>query len=324
MKAGPRLLRTAFLLGCALSAPIACAQGYPGKPVRMIVPFPAGGGIDTVSRLIGPKLAEGLGQPFLVDNRVGASGTLGTDLAAKAAPDGYTLLATFASHAMNATLYQNLPFDTLNDFAPITLIATVPNILVVNPSLPVKTVKELIALAKLHPGELRYASIGSGTPAHLSAELFNLMAGITMTHVPYKGAPPSMIALISGEVQLTFTTVLVALPHVNAGKLRAVAVCSLKRSTAMPAVPTVDESGLKGYESTAWYGLLAPAKTPPAIVERLNRETARVLQLPDIRESLLKQGAEPVGSTPEEFGKLIRADLEKWTKVVKATGARVE
>jgi tripartite-type tricarboxylate transporter receptor subunit TctC len=319
-------MRAAFAVGCALATAQAGAQGpgYPAKPVRMVVPFPAGGGIDAVARMLAPKLGEHLGQTVVVDNRAGAGGTLGTELVAKAAPDGYTLLATFASHAMNAALYTNLAFDTLNDLAPVTLIATVPNILVVNPSLPVKTVKDLIALAKKRPGEILYASVGSGTPAHLSAELFNLMAGIRMTHVPYKGAAPSIIALISGETQLTFTTVLVALPHVQSGRLRAVAVCSLKRSPVMPDVPTVDESGLKGYESTAWYGLLAPVKTPAGIVEQLNRGTVKVIQSPDVRDSFLKQGAEPVGSTPDAFGRLIRADIDKWAKVVKATGAKVD
>ena len=319
-----RLFSIALLTLLLSYAATAAAQPYPAKPVRMVVPFPAGGGIDGVARLLSPKLSEHLGQPVVIDNRGGAGGTVGTEWVAKAAPDGYTVLATFASHAMNATLYTNLAFDTLADLAPVTLIATVPNILVVNPSLPVKTVKDLIALAKKRPGEILYASVGSGTPAHLSAELFNLMAGIKMTHVPYKGAAPSIIALISGETQLTFTTVLVALPHVQTGRLRAVAVCSLKRSPVMAQVPTIDESGLKGYESTAWYGLLVPVKTPAGIVEQLNRETVRVIQSPEIRDSFLKQGAEPIGSTPDAFGKLIRADIEKWTKVVKATGAKVD
>jgi tripartite-type tricarboxylate transporter receptor subunit TctC len=290
----------------------------------MVVPFPAGGGIDTVARILAPKLSEGLGQPVVVDNRVGASGTVGTEAVAKSAPDGHTLLATFASHAQNASLYSKLGYDTVKDFAPITLIATVPNILVVNPSLPVKTVKDLIALAKKHPGEILYASIGNGTPAHLSAELFNSMAGIKMTHVPYKGAAPSIIALISGETQLTFTTVLVAMPHVKSGRLRALGVASLKRAAVMPDVPTIDEAGVRGYESNAWYGLLAPAKTPPAIVEQLHRETIRVLQLPDVRDNLKGQGADPVGDTPREFAAIITEEIEKWRKVVQATGTKAD
>jgi tripartite-type tricarboxylate transporter receptor subunit TctC len=303
----------------------ATAQTYPIKPIRMVVPFPPGGGIDTVARIISPKLAESLGQSIIVDNRSGgAGGTVGTEFVAKAAPDGYTLLATFASHAMNAALYTRLGFDTLNDFAPITLIATVPNILVVNPSLPVKTVKELIALAKKRPGEIFYASVGSGTPAHLSAELFNLMAGTKMTHVAYKGAAPSIIALISGETQLTFTTVLVALPYVKSGRLRAVAVASTGRAAVMPEVPTIDESGLRGYESNAWYGLLAPVKTPQPAIEQLHREMVKVLQLAEIRDSFKNQGAEPVGNTPDQFRSIIRTEIEKWRKVVQATGARVD
>jgi len=290
----------------------------------MVVPFPAGGGIDTVARVIAPKLAESLGQPVIIDNRVGASGTVGTEAVAKAAPDGYTLLATFASHAQNASLYPKLGYDTVKDFAPITLIATVPNILVINPSLPVKTVKELVALAKKHPGEILYASIGNGTPAHLSAELFNSMAGIRMTHVPYKGAAASIVALISGETQLTFTTVLVAMPHIKSGRLRALGVASLKRSTVLPDVPTIDEAGVRGYESNAWYGLLAPARTPQPILDQLHRETVKTLQNNDVRDNLKGQGAEPVGNAPREFAVIIADEIEKWRRVVLATGARAD
>ena len=308
----------------ALLAGFASAQPYPAKPIRMLVPFPAGGGIDTVARNLAPKLSEQLGQPVVVDNRSGAGGTIGTEAVAKAAPDGYTLLATFASHSQNASLYSRLGYDTVRDFAPITLIATVPNILVVNPALPVKTVRDLIALAKRRPGEILYASVGNGTPAHLSAELFNSMAGIRMTHVPYKGAAPSIIALISGETQLTFTTVLVALPHLKSGRLRALAVASLKRSPVMPELPTIDESGPRGYESNAWYGLLGPAKTPPAIVDQLHREMVKTLQLADMRESFRNQGAEPVGNTPDQFGAIIKDEIEKWRKLVQALGIKAE
>ena len=302
----------------------AAAQAYPSKSIRMVVPFPAGGGIDTVARVIAPKLAESLGQPVIIDNRVGASGTVGTEAVAKAAPDGYTLLATFASHAQNASLYPKLGYDTVKDFAPITLIATVPNILVINPSLPVKTVKELVALAKKHPDEILYASIGNGTPAHLSAELFNSMAGIRMTHVPYKGAAASIVALISGETQLTFTTVLVAMPHIKSGRLRALGVASLKRSTVLPDVPTIDEAGVRGYESNAWYGLLAPARTPQPILDQLHRETVKTLQNNDVRDNLKGQGAEPVGNAPREFAVIIADEIEKWRRVVLATGARAD
>jgi tripartite-type tricarboxylate transporter receptor subunit TctC len=314
----------AIAIAALLGINAAVAQSYAVKPVRMVVPFPAGGGIDSVARLLAPKLSESLGQPVVVDNRVGASGTVGTEAVAKAAPDGYTLLATFASHAQNASLYSKLGYDTVKDFAPITLIATVPNILVVNPSLPVKTVKELIALAKKHPGEILYASIGNGTPSHLSAELFNSMAGVKMTHVPYKGAAPSIIALISGETQLTFTTVLVAMPHVKSGRLRALGVASLKRAAVMPDVPTIDEAGVRGYESNAWYGLLAPAKTPQNIIDQLHRDAVKVLQLPDVRDNLKGQGADPVGDTPKEFAAIINDEIEKWRKVVQATGTKAD
>jgi tripartite-type tricarboxylate transporter receptor subunit TctC len=302
----------------------AAAQSYPAKLVRIIVPFPAGGGIDTLMRIILPTLTENLGQPIVIENRPGAGGDLGTEMVAKAVPNGYTLLATYSSFATNAALYTRPGFDTLNDFAPITLVSTVPIVLVTNPSLPVKTVRELITLATKRPGDILYASIGSGSPAHLAAELFNSTAGVKMTHVPYKGGPQSVIALISGEAHLTYTTVVVTLPHIKAGKLRAIAVTSLERFTMMPEVPTVDQSGLPGYEVTAWYAVLAPAKTPQPIIEQLHREIVKVLKLPDIRKSWLQQGVEPLGSTPEHLGALIKADIEKWSRVVKAAGIKVD
>src|SRR4051812_17279745 len=314
----------AIAAALALVMNTAIAQTYPVKPIRVIVPFPAGGGIDAVARLLAPKLSESLGQAVVIDNRSGASGTVGTEAVAKSAPDGYTLLATFASHAQNASLYPKLGYDTVKDFAPITLIATVPNILVVNPALPVKSIKDLIALAKKRPGEILYASIGNGTPSHLSAELFDSMAGIQMTHVAYKGAAPSIIALISGETQLTFTTVLVAMPHIKSGRLRALGVASTKRSPVLPDLPTIDEAGVRGYESNAWYGLLAPAKTPSAIVDQLHRDTVKALQLPEVRDNLKAQGAEPVGSTPREFATIINDEIAKWRKVVQATGVKAD
>ena len=306
------------MLACAAQPVL--AQAYPTKTVRAIVPFPAGGGIDTVIRILAPKMGEQLGQQVVVDNRAGASGTLGTDIVAKSPPDGHTLLATFSSHPQNQILYRKLPFDTLRDFAPITVFGTVPNILVVNASLPVKSVKDLIALAKDRPGEVLYASIGPASPSHLSAELFNAMAGVKMAHVPYKGAAPSMVALVSGETQLTFTTVLVAVPYVKAGRLRALGVASLKRSPAMPDVPTIDEAGVKGYDSTAWWGLLAPAKTPKPVIDRLYAVTVNAINAPEIRERLVQLGAEPSGMPPDAFDRLIRDDIAKWGKVVKALG----
>ena len=316
----------ALFATAVFAAPVAIAQSpaWPAKPLRMIVPFPPGGGIDTVARVFSPRLSELLGQPVVIDNRSGAGGTVGTEVVARATPDGYTLLATFASHAMNATLYKDLSYDTERAFAPISLLATVPNILVVHPSLPVKSVIDLIALAKKRPGDINFASVGNGTPAHLSAELFSMMAGVRMTHIPYKGAAASIIGMIGGETQLTFTTVLIALPHVKAGKLRAVAVTTPTRSALLPDVPTVDETGLKGYESIAWYGLLAPANTPAMIVERLHADTVRTLQTPEVRDNLTRQGTEIVASTPARFAQVIREDIAKWSKVVKAAGVKVD
>jgi tripartite-type tricarboxylate transporter receptor subunit TctC len=317
--ARPAAAAVALLL--ALPATV-LAQAWPSKPIRVVVPFPAGGGIDTVARIVVPKMSEALGQPMVIDNRSGAGGTVGTEVVARATPDGHVLLATFASHSMNATLYRDLSYDTEKAFAPISLIATVPNILVVHPSLPATTVGDLISLARKRPGDINYASVGNGTPAHLSAELFNLMARIRMTHIPYKGAPASIIGMITGETQLTFTTVLIALPHVKAGKLRPLAVATLARTPLLPEVPTVDQSGLKGYESIAWYGLLAPAGTPGPVVDRLNAELVRSVQTPEVRDNLLRQGTEIVASSPARFAQIIREDIVKWTKVVKAAAVK--
>ena len=317
--ARPAAAAVALLL--ALPATV-LAQAWPSKPIRVVVPFPAGGGIDTVARIVVPKMSEALGQPMVIDNRSGAGGTVGTEVVARAAPDGHVLLATFASHSMNATLYRDLSYDTEKAFAPISLIATVPNILVVHPSLPAKTVGDLISLARKRPGDINYASVGNGTPAHLSAELFNMMAGVRMTHIPYKGAAASIIGMITGETQLTFTTVLIALPHVKAGKLRPLAVATLARTPLLPEVPTVDQSGLKGYESIAWYGLLAPAGTPGPVVDRLNAELVRSVQTPEVRDNLLRQGTEIVASSPARFAQVIREDIVKWTKVVKAAAVK--
>ncbi len=308
----------------ALVSETVVAQSYPAKLIRMVVPFPAGGGVDVVIRIISPKLSENLGQPIIIDNRSGATGNIGTEMAAKAAPDGYTLLGTYSSFAMNVALYTKLPFDAVNDFAPITLLAVTPSLLVVNPSMPVRTVNELIALAKKHPGEILYASSGSGGSAHLTMELFIMMSGIKMTHVPYKGGLAASTAVISGESQATFLTLDITLQHVKSGRLRAIAVSSLKRFKLLPDIPTIDESGLRGYETNAWYALLAPAKTSQPIIEQLHRETVKVLQRADTRESFLQQGLEAVISTPEQLAMLIKSDIEKWSRVVKATGAKVD
>lgn len=323
-----RVIRWSVLTCVALAAAgpvgLAQAQGYPGKPIRIVVPFPPGGGTDIVARILTQKLSESFGANFVIDNRAGAGGSIGTEMVAKAPPDGYTLGIVSGSHAINPSLYSKLPFDAVRDFAPVTMLVSGPGLLVVHPSLPVKTVKELIALAKGKPGQLNYASAGNGTPPHLAGELFKSMAGVDMVHVPYKGNTPAFVDLISGQVSLSFPTIPSALPHVQAGRLRALAVTSRKRSAVMPQLPTIAESGLPGYDTSSWFGMLAPAGTPREIVRKLQQESAKVLQLRDVREKLLSQGLEPAGSTPEEFAATIESEIAKWAKVVKASGARVE
>jgi len=297
---------------------------YPQKPIRLVVPFPPGGGTDILARLFGQKMSETLGQQIIIDNRGGAGGTLGTDIAAKAAPDGYTLILVSGSHAINPGLYQKLPYDSVSDFAPITQIATSPGILVVNPSLPVKSVKDLIALARAKPGQINYASAGSGTPPHLAGELFKVMAKIDMVHVPYKGNAPAFTDVIGGQVSLIFPTMPSAMPFIKSGKLRPIAVTSAKRSPAAPDIPTIAESGLPGYEATSWYGILAPARTPPQIVARLHEVLVSVIGAPDMKDKLAAQGLDPVGNTPQQFAAVIKSEIAKWAKVVKASGAKPE
>jgi tripartite-type tricarboxylate transporter receptor subunit TctC len=313
-----------------VSAALACfavlahAQDYPVRPVRVVSPFSAGGPNDIVARLIAQKLSEALGQPFVVDNRPGAGGNLGTDVAAKAAADGYTLLcAGPGSLIMNPLLYK-VPYDTARDFAPVSLVATAPNVLVVHPSVPAKTVKELIALARAQPGRLNYASAGTGSSAHFAVALFAAMTGVELAHVPYKGTGPGINDLIGGQVQLAIFSIPPVLIHVRTGKLRALAVTSKGRSSELPEVPTVDEAGVPGYEMNPWYGLLAPAGTPRAIVARLNSEVSRIVRSPDMREKLAAQGAEPGGGTPEDYAAVIRADTALWARVIKETGIKAE
>jgi tripartite-type tricarboxylate transporter receptor subunit TctC len=298
------------------------AQAYPAKPVRLVVAFPAGGGIDSVTRLLGPKLSDALGQQMVIDNRAGASGNIGTDYVAKSAPDGYTVLMAYASHASNAALFDKLPYDTVKDFQPVSLIGAVPHILLVNPSMPVKTVPELVKLAKARPGEINYSTPGNGTPLHLATELLAFIAGMKLTHIPYKGAQPAMVSTIAGETQLTITTMVVATPLMNAGRLRGVAVLNDKRVASFPSLPTVAESGLKGTESNSWYGMLVPAGTPRPVVDRLHGAMVKALAAPDIKQKFAEQTVEISGSTPEEFDKYIRAEIAKWSKVVKASGAK--
>ena len=319
------MLRWALGALFACIATVASAQSYPNRTIRLVVPFPAAGTTDILARAAAQKLTEAFGQSVVVDNRPGAAGNIGSDLVAKSAPDGYTLLmGTVGTHAINPSLYSKMPYDHVKDFAPVVLVAGVPNVLVVNPALPVNSVADLIKLAKDKPGQINFASSGSGTSIHLSGELFKTMAGVDITHVPYKGSSPALIDLIGGQVQIMFDNLPSALPQIKAGKLRAIAVTSLKRAPVLPDVPTISESGLPGFEASSWFGVLAPAGTPAPIVARINAEVNKWLQSADARERLLSQGAEAAGGTPEQFAYHIRAESEKWAKVVKASGAKVD
>lgn len=298
------------------------AELFPQRPVRWIAPFPPGGAADIVSRLIGQKLTEAWGQQIVVDNRPGAGGNLGTEIAARAAPDGYTVVLVPATFTTYPSLTKKPAYDPLKDFVPITLVSSSPLILVVNPSLPVKGVQELIALAKAKPRELNYASSGIGASAHMAGELFKSMTRTEIVHVPYKGQPQAILDLISGRIQMMFPNIPVSLPHIRAGKLRALAVTTAKRSVLFPGLPTVSESGLTGFEVTQWSGLLAPAGTPGAIVGKYQRDIAMALNLPDVRQNLANQGFEAVGSTPGKFSGYIKAEIIKWTKVIREAGIR--
>jgi tripartite-type tricarboxylate transporter receptor subunit TctC len=322
-------MRFSVLKACALAAlalpAIAHGQIYPAKPIRMIVAYPPGGGTDIVGRVVAQKLGEALGQAVVVENRGGASGNIGTELVARAAPDGYTvLMGNVAPNAINVSLFKNLPFDPVADFAPVTLVASTPNILVVHPSTPARTVSEVIALAKAKPGTLNFASAGVGSSSHLAGELFRILAGAEIVHVPYKGAGPAMVDVLSGQVQLYFATMPAAMPHVKSGKLAAIAVTSAKRSPALPDAPTIAESGVPGYEASTWYGLLAPAHTPGAAVARLHQATVKILADAALREKLADQGFEPVGDSPGEFGAYIKSEIAKWGKVIRDAGIRPE
>lgn len=303
---------TALLFGLAGTA---IAQPYPSKSVRMIIPAGPGGGVDTIARLIGPPLSAALGQPVVMDNRPGAGTMLASELTAKSAPDGHTLLMVTNSHAINAGLHKNLRYDPVNDFAEITLAASLPYLVVVHPSVPVKSVKELIALAKRRPGELLAASAGSGSGTHLAFELFASTANVNIVHVPYKGGSAAIVDLVGGHVQLMCSTIINSMPHVKSQRLRALAITSSKRSALSPQLPTVSESGLPGYQADAWYGVLAPARTPVDTVNRLNREIVAILRMPEVREKAATHGAEVNGSTPQEFAAFMRNDIKKWAKV---------
>jgi tripartite-type tricarboxylate transporter receptor subunit TctC len=321
-------LRACFILLATIAAANAHAQvpaaNYPAKQIRVIVPFPAGGPTDAIARTIGQKLSETWGQPVIVDNRPGAGGNIGTELAAKSPADGYTLFIGTVANAINQSLFAKLPFDFVRDFAPVTQNYVTGLILAVHPSLPAHSVKELIALAKAHPGQLSYSSSGVGGTPHLAGELFNSMAGVKMVHVPYKGSAPAMADLLGGHIQLTFDNMLTVLPQVKAGKLRGLAVTMATRSPLAPELPTVAEAGLKGFEVKSWNGVVVPTGTPKEIIARLNGEIVRILRQPDLREKFLVQGVELVPTTPEEFGAFIKQDIAKWAKVIQLSGARAE
>ena len=311
-------------LAASLLATAALAQ-YPAKPIRLIVPFAAGGGNDNIARLVGKQLSESLGQQLVIDNRPGAGGVLGAELAAKAAPDGYTLfLGGVGSHAVNPNLNANLPYDPIRDFAPVALLASAPLILVVHPSVPAASFKAFVALARSKPGQLNYASNGNGTSSHLAAVMFDSMAGVDMVHVPYKGLSPALTDLLSGRVQLMFSSVVAILPHIRAEKLRGLAVTGAKRMPSMPDLPTIAESGLPGYEASSWYGVLAPAGTPREIVVKLNAEFVKALAQPEVRTSLVAEGAEPIGGTPEQFAAYIISEKERMGKLIREAKIRLE
>ena len=316
-----RVLVLAWLFALAASA---IAQDYPTRPIKFVVPYPPGGGTDVVARILVEPLAAELGQPIVIDNRGGAAGNLGTDIVAKSPADGYTILFTLSSHTINPKLYEKLPFDVERDFAPISLAAQIPQILVANPSVPITSVKELIAYAKANPGKLNYASVGIGSPAHIAGELLKLKTGIDMVHVPYKGGGPAVTDTIGGQVQLAFVSLPAALQHVKSGRLRAIAVTSAKRSASAPDVPTIAESGVPDYAVESWYGALAPAKTSPAIVARLNAAFLKVLDDPQVKERLFAQGAEAAPSTPAEFDRVIKDELAKWELVIKTARIKPE
>lgn len=305
-----------FLAAPALGAQPA-SQPYPSKPIRFIVPFAPGGTNDIVARIVGAQLGEAWGQPVVVDNRGGAGGVIGTDLGAKAPPDGYTLLMANVNFATNPALVKKLPYDTLRDFQPVSLLATSPSVLVVHPAFPANSVKELIAVAQSKPGQLNYSSSGAGTTGHIAMELFKQIARVDMVPVHYKGGGPALIDLVAGRVSPGFATILSVIPHLKAGRLRALAVSTPKRSSALPDTPTVAEAGLPGYEFTGWWGMVVPANTPRQVVSKLNAELGRQLAQPEVRGNLVKQGADPEHTSPDQFSAYIKSEIAKWTKVVK-------
>ncbi|MGH8617241.1 MAG: Bug family tripartite tricarboxylate transporter substrate binding protein [Burkholderiales bacterium] len=318
-------IRLTLLAAGLAAAAGAHAQNYPARPVRMIVPAAPGGGADIVARIVAIKLTELLGQQVVVDNRAGAAGTIGAEMTARAVADGYTvLMAQSTSVAIAPNLYPKLGYDTLRDFAPISLSAAVPNLVVVHPSIPVTTIKELIAFAKAKPGQLNYGSSGTGAPSHLAGELLKSLAGAQLTHIPYKGAGPATASLLGAETQVMFAPIVAVIPHVKSNRLRAVAVTTAKRSPAVPEIPTVAESGVPGYEIASWFGVLGPAKLPPEIVARLNRDLVRAVQAPETKERLANEGAEAIGSTPAQFTAYLREELARYGKLIRDAGIRAD
>ncbi len=308
------------LLACAGGL----AQGFPAKPVHIVVPFPPGGGTDVVARAVAPTMSEALGQPVIVENRAGAGGNIGTDAVAKAAPDGYTLLVASAATAINNTLAKNISWQVTRDFAPVALLVINQSLLVAHPSVPASSVKELVALAKAKPGQVSYGSYGNGSSAHLIGELFKMMAGVDLLHVPYKGAAPAVNDLLGGQVNLVFADVAAVLPHVKSGKLKPLGIGSSRRFDGLPDVPTISEAGVAGFEAGGFLGLVAPAGTPPAAVSALNGAVLKSLHSPKVRESLVALATVPMGGTPEDFGRHLRAEVEKWARVIRAGNVKVD
>lgn len=315
-----------LIVGSVAAVPVATAQQapYPAKPIRLIVPFAPAGGADALARTLQPALSEALGQMLVIDNRPGASSTIGTDMAAKAAPDGYTVVLVTTTHAVNPSLIAKLPYDTVKDFAAVSLLVSQPNILVVHPSVAVKSLAELVALAKAKPNTLNFASGGNGSSPHLSGELFKLVAGIQITHIPYKGSGPGVTDLLGGHVQMMFAGPLALEQHIKSGRLRALAIADKRRSSALPEVPTMIEAGFAGVETGTWYGVLAPARTPPALVSYIQRSIARILEAPALKARIVNQGVDIVASGPSEFEKFIVAEVAKWSRVVQRAGVRAD
>jgi tripartite-type tricarboxylate transporter receptor subunit TctC len=319
-----KIVVSALCLWSAWANAASAPADYPNRPIRVIVPLAPGGGSDYTARFIGQRLADRLGQPVVVDNRPAASGIVGTELAARAVPDGYTLLLAYSTHAQSAQLFAKLPYDPIKDFAPVTEVIATPLTLLLNPAVPAKTVQEFIAYAKANPGKLNYGSSGPGSSPHLAAELFDSMAGIKMTHIPYKGVALYVTAQIGGEIQFSFSNMFTTMPHWKSGRLKLIATGGPKRMEAMPDLPTIAESGVPGFEAMTWYGYMAPAKTPRAIVNKLQKEIAAIVHSPEVRQTFVSQGNEPLANTPEEFAKVVKNDADKWGAIGRKLGVKLD